>query len=102
VRTDPKFATAFRKGWNMNWYCIQIAQKRYAREADTIFRDMLRHERRTRDADAECKVYYVPKQDGGHYYYFTPDAADRYRVFVNFWSGAACLPPADLMLAAVV
>jgi len=86
----------------MNWYCVQIAQKRLAREADTIFRDMLRHERRTRDARAECKVFYVPTEDGGHCYYFTPDAAERYSVFLGFWSGAACPPPADPLLVQAV
>ena len=85
----------------MSWYCVQIAQKGFAREADIIFRDMLRHERCTRDARAECRVYHVPNEEGGHCYYFTPDAAERYSVFVSFWNGAACSQPADLFLALV-
>jgi hypothetical protein len=85
-----------------NWYYVHMGEKRHVSEVDMVFRDMLRHERRTRDSRAECKVYCTPTGYSGHGYYFSPDAAERYSVFVILWNGSACFKPADLRLLTLV
>lgn len=85
-----------------NWYYVHLGERRNVGEADMVFRDILRHERRTRDARAECKVYCATTADGGQGYFFSPDAAERYSVFVALWNGAACFKPDNLQLLALV
>lgn len=80
----------------MDWYCIQIDHPRLVLTIDVTFRKMLIGEYRDFGQPENCRVYRKIFPDGSYLYYFSPQAAYTFKVFVNFWEGYAISEPTNL------
>ena len=79
----------------MDWYCVQIEHKRLAMAINVTFRNMLIAEYRALGQPHNCRVYRETHADG-YSYFFSPDAAETLRAFVNFWEGFGVSQPTNL------
>ena len=78
------------------WYCIHIAHDRLLNAIDMTFRHMLVSEYRDLGQPADCSVYRRLGLTRSYMYFFSPEAANQLRAFVNFWEGVNCSEPANL------
>ena len=85
----------------MGWFCVHIKMSRHVNASDRTFRAMLRDEQRNHGFPSDANVYHSSAIDGGHCYYFSPEAAVRYSIFVKFWGGFPSVAPVLALLDAV-
>lgn len=86
----------------MDWYCIQIDHPRLVVTIDVTFRRMLIAEYLAFDAPKNCRVYRKAFPDNSYCYFFSPEAANIFKAFVNFWEGIAVPEPTNLLEMEVI
>ena len=80
----------------MGWYCVHIDHKRLAAPVNHTFRNMLIAEYRDLGEPPECRVYRDFHTDGSYSYVFSPAAAAKLAVFIDFWEAFGISEPTDL------
>lgn len=80
----------------MGWYCVHIDHKRLAAPVNHTFRNMLIAEYRALGEPKDCRVYRDFHTDGSFSYLFSPAAAEKMAVFVDFWEAFGISEPTDL------
>ena len=86
----------------MDWYCIQIDHPRLVITIDVTFRKMLIAEYLAFGEPKSCRVYRKAFPDKSYCYFLSPEAADTFRAFVNFWEGIAVSEPTNLLEMEVI
>jgi hypothetical protein len=77
----------------LDWHCVHIEHKRLAHPLDVTFRNMLTQEYRSFGEPVDCRVYRKRHGDGASTYFFSPEASEHLRIFLNFWEAFECPAP---------
>lgn len=78
----------------MSWYCVSIPHTCVFHAVNATFLNMLK---RAEHNARECRVYRTVPDDGdGFIYYFSPNAAEHYRTFLEFWGSTDINEPGNL------
>jgi len=86
----------------LEWHCVHIEHKRLAYPLDVTFRNLLTQEYRSFGEPADCRVYRKRHFDGGTTYFFSPEASEHLKIFLNFWEAFGCPAPSLLGLEIIV
>jgi hypothetical protein len=81
---------------NLEWHCVHIEHKRLVHPLDVTFRNLLTQEYRSFGEPADCRVYRKRHRNGAMTYFFSPEASEHLKIFLNFWEGFEC-PAPDLL-----
>ena len=74
---------------------MHIQRSRVFSATIRTFESLLKSE--PRHPEIECPVYGHPTEDdNGFCYFFSPQAAIQYNVFLKFWGGLPCAEPPQL------
>lgn len=80
----------------MSWYCVHIDHKRLSTPLNLTFRNLLTAEYRALGEPSECRVYRDYHTDGSYSYMFSPAAAEKMAVFLDFWEAFRISDPKEL------
>jgi hypothetical protein len=79
------------------WYCLHIIQA-----LNTTFRALLYDEFVKAREPNDCGVYVESHRDESYTYFFSPEAAELFSLFLEFWRGMPCSEPADISQMEIV
>jgi hypothetical protein len=93
---DTPLRDGEQEGTILGWFCVHIEHARLTRPVNATFRNLLVQEYLHLGRQSDCYVYSKRSAEGGHVYYFSPGAAQRFRHLIEFWNGIGISEPATL------